>query len=77
MSPARVTETFQAYLRADRLRISRAEFERNLARKARSRAFLSEVRGTLAPGIAYDPEAALDLVRRDFVERLAGAGWKG
>jgi len=77
VNPARVAETFQAYLRADELRISRAEFERNLAGKARSRAFLSEVSGMLAPGIAYDAEAALALVRRDFIERLSGAGWKG
>jgi len=31
----------------------------------------------LAPGITYDAEAALALVRRDFIERLPGAGWKG
>ncbi len=77
VNPARVTETFQAYLRAGGLRISRAEFERNLAGKARSRAFLSEVGSMLAPGIAYDAEAALALVHRDFIERLPGAGWKG
>ena len=77
VSPARVTEAFRAYLRADELRVSRAEFDRNLAGKARNRAFLSEVRGVLAPGIAYDAEVALDLVHRDFIQRLPGAGWKG
>ena len=77
VSPARVTETFLAYLHADDLRMSRAEFERNLAGKARSRAFLSEVSAMLAPGITYDAEAALALVHQDFVERLPGARWKG
>jgi hypothetical protein len=31
----------------------------------------------LAPGIAYDARAALDLVRRVFIERLPGDAWKG
>ena len=47
------------------------------AAKARDRAFLGEVRPMLAPGVEYDPPAALDLVRRDFIERLPGEGWRG
>jgi hypothetical protein len=31
----------------------------------------------LAPGIAYDARAALDLVQREFIERLPGDAWKG
>lgn len=54
-----------------------ARDSRNAARGARSRAFLFEVSGMLAPGIAYDAETALALVRRDFIERLPSAGWKG
>jgi len=73
----RVIEAFHAYLRAENLRVTRAEFERNLAAKARNRVFLAEVTPLLAPGIAYDALAALDLVHREFIERLPGAAWKG
>ena len=76
MNPARVIEVFQAYLRAEDLRVTRAEFERNITAKARSRLFIEEVMPMLAPGIAYDARAALDLVRRDFIERLPGDAWK-
>ncbi|MEK7839322.1 MAG: nucleotidyl transferase AbiEii/AbiGii toxin family protein, partial [candidate division NC10 bacterium] len=46
--PARVVEAFHAYLAAEGLRVTRAEFERNLAGKARSRSFVGE--GTSAAG---------------------------
>lgn len=77
VNPMRVIEAFHAYLRADDLRVTRAEFERNLAAKARNRLFFEEVTPTLAPGIVYDARAALDLVHREFVERLPGDAWKG
>jgi predicted nucleotidyltransferase component of viral defense system len=77
VNPTRVIEVFQAYLRAAKLRITRAEFERNLAAKARNRLFIEEVTPMLAPGVAYDARAALDLVQRDFIEQLPGDAWKG
>lgn len=69
-------EAFQAYLGAQNLQVTRAEFERNLATKGLSRAFLTEVNPMLAPGVAYDAGEALELVRRTFIERLPGAPWK-
>lgn len=77
VDPTRVVVAFQAYLKAEGLRVTRAEFERNLAAKAHDPAFLGEVRPMLATGVDYDPHVALDLVRRDFIERLPGASWKG
>lgn len=56
----RVIEAFQAYLGAEDLRVTRAEFERNLAAKARNRLFIEEVTPMLAPGIAYDARTALE-----------------
>jgi hypothetical protein len=67
---------FQAYLRAEDLRVTRAELERHLAAKARNRLFIEEVTPMLAPGIAYDARAALDLVHREFIERLPGDAWR-
>lgn len=77
VDPGRVVTAFHAYLKAEGIRVTRAEFERNLGAKARDRAFLGDVRPMLAPGLDYDPGDALDLVRREFVARLPGAPWKG
>jgi len=77
VNPARVIEVFQGYLRAGNLRVTRAEFERNLTAKARSRLFIEEVTPMLAPGVTYDARAALDLVQSEFIERLPGDAWKG
>ena len=75
--PARVVEAFHAYLAAEGLRVTRAELERNLAGKARSRTFLGEVAQMLAPGIEYDAPAAVDVVSAALVSRLPGELWKG
>ena len=77
VDPGRVITALQAYMEAEGQRVTRAECERDLAEKAQDQAFLAEVHPMLAPGVAYDPLAALEMVRRDFVERLPGAPWKG
>lgn len=77
MHAERVVEAFLAYLQAEEVHISRAEFERNLAEKERHRGFMAEIRPLLAPEVGYDAAAAVDMVRREFVTRLPGAPWKG
>lgn len=77
IDPGRIVTAFQMYLDQQGLKISRAEYERNLAAKAQNKAFLDDVKPMLAPGVTYDPIEALNLVRRDFVARLPGAPWKG
>jgi predicted nucleotidyltransferase component of viral defense system len=70
VDPSRVVATFQAYLRAQGLMVSRVQFERNLAAKARDRAFLDEPRPLLAARVDYDPVAAIALVREQFLVHL-------
>ena len=77
VNPDRVVAAFQTYLDRQGLKITRADFERNLVAKARNKAFLGDVKPMLAPGVAYDPLQALDLVQEDFIARLPGAPWKG
>ena len=72
-----VVSAFQTYLGQQGLKITRAEFEKNLAAKAQNKAFLEDVKPMLATGVTYDPVEALNLVQRDFVARLPGAPWKG
>jgi predicted nucleotidyltransferase component of viral defense system len=68
---ARVVATFGKYLHAQGLKVTRAQFERNFAAKARDRAFLDEPRPLLAPGVEYDAEAAVALVRERLLVHLA------
>ena len=77
VDPERVIEAFRAYLERGGARISRAEFERNFARKAHDRAFLDEGRALLAADVEYDPREAVELIRRELIQRLPGEPWKG
>ena len=77
VDPERVIEAFRAYLERGGARISRAEFERNFARKAHDRAFLDEGRALLAADVEYDPREAVELIRRKLIQRLPGEPWKG
>jgi hypothetical protein len=68
-----VVTTFGTYLRAQDLKVTRTQFERNFAAKARDQAFLEEPRPLLAPGVEYDPEAAVALVRERFLVHLGAS----
>lgn len=73
---ASVVAIFREYLDRRGRRISRAEFERNLARKEAMPEFLGDVLPLLAEGAQYDPAAALALVRNRLVELLPGQPWR-
>lgn len=77
VNPKRVIQGFLKYAENGGVRISRAQFERNLKSKVRDRSFLQEVRPMLAPGIEYDAREAAELVQREFIERLPGEPWRG
>lgn len=76
VNPRRVVQAFQTYLERGGAHVSRAQFERNFARKAHDRVFLREVRTLLAPDVGYDAEEAVQLIRREFIERLPGEAWR-
>lgn len=57
--------------------VSRAEFEANLADKARDPAFTQDVRPLLAPGTTWELDAAYRVVSDQLVARIPGAPWKG
>jgi predicted nucleotidyltransferase component of viral defense system len=77
VEPARVIEGFLTYLKNEGVQVSRAQFERNLAAKVRDAAFLNEVRPMLAASLEYDPMAAVELIRTEFIARLPGEAWRG
>ncbi len=67
---------FGEYLRRDGLRVTRAQFERNLAQKERMPEFHGDVLPLLSVGTAYPPAEAFALVRRRLIERLPGKPWR-
>ena len=57
--------------------ISRAQFEENLAPKVQDRAFIEDIEPLLAPGVAWDFDAAIQAVSEKLPARLPGDPWKG
>lgn len=70
VDPEKVVTCFGRYLENDGLRITRTEFEENLAEKIEDPVFLSDVPPLLAAGMSFDPEAALDRVSKALISRV-------
>ncbi len=65
-----IIDCFLRYLEHDGLRVSRAEFERNLVEKMDDDLFLRDVPPLLAAGISYDPQRAFELIQRTLISKL-------
>lgn len=74
---ARIVDGFAEYVARSGLRISRAEFEANIADKLASSGFRDDVGPLLRDGSGYDAQEAATLVRERLIARLPGASWKG
>ena len=73
----KVVECFERYLEEGETRISRAEFEANLAAKLQAPAFLNDIAPLMRTGIRYDVADAAVLVRKRLIAKLRGEPWKG
>ncbi len=71
-----VVAMFGEYLQREGTRITRAQFERNLAQKESMPEFLGDILPLLPSGSGYDPTEALRLVRVRLIEKLAGRAWR-
>jgi hypothetical protein len=77
LDPDRVVACFSAYMKHEKRKITRAEFDRNLFEKGNDSAFLSDIRPFLATGVGYDAKRAIVLVRETFISRLAAEPRRG
>lgn len=77
LSKETVVKCFQKYMEHGGHKVSRAEYEKNLAEKARHPAFLNDIEPLLSTQgrSDFNFESALDLVRSDFVPLLPGEPW--
>ena len=77
IDPERVVSCFVRYLEEDGHRVSRAEFEANLAAKLANRMFTGDIEPLLAPRAEWDIEDAVRYAREELLARLPGEPWKG
>jgi predicted nucleotidyltransferase component of viral defense system len=65
-----VVDCFLRYMEHDGLRVTRTQFELNLAQKMDDDVFLRDVQPLLASGTSWNPRRALKLVQRDLISKL-------
>ena len=70
LDPEKVVACFISYLERDGRRVTRADFDANVAEKIEDSLFLSDVPPLLASGVSFDPVAAFDLIREAFISRM-------
>ena len=74
LDPDKVVACFVRYMGEDGLRVTRKEFEANLAEKIVDDIFLSDVPPLLTLGASFNPLAALERVRDALIARLPESG---
>jgi predicted nucleotidyltransferase component of viral defense system len=77
VDPERIVAAFLAYMDRDGHRVTRAQFERNIAAKLRDAQFTADIGPLLAVGFSWDIERAAATVGSLLLARLPGEPWKG
>lgn len=77
VTPQRIVDAFSKYMEHGDQKVTRAEFEENLALKLRDPEFLADISLLLADGYEWDPKGEGALVTSRLVELLPGEPWKG
>ncbi|HKQ72030.1 MAG TPA: nucleotidyl transferase AbiEii/AbiGii toxin family protein [Polyangiaceae bacterium] len=70
LDPAKIVACFSHYMQHEGRRVTRDEFEDNLAEKIVDDMFLNDVPPLLALGTSFDAPAALERVRETLISRL-------
>ncbi len=74
---ARVVRCLLHYLDQSGLRVSRAEFEANLAAKIGDPRFVQDLEPLLASYVEWDFDEAVRYVREELLTHIPGSPWKG
>ena len=77
VNPDRIVAAFSEYMRRDGHRVTRAQFERNIADKLHDAEFTADISPLLAAGVTWDIKTAAPVVSSRLIERLQGNPWKG
>lgn len=68
--PDKIVEAFEQYMAQDGQRVTRRQFEENLAAKLENRSFAADIGPLLASGYRWDLEAAADTVMKQLTAKL-------
>lgn len=75
-SPERIVACFDRYMRESGVRVTRAIFEENLARKLTDSVFRADMTPLLRPELSWDIDHAGDNVRKELIALLPGDPWR-
>ena len=75
--PDRIVAAFTKYMEHEGHRVTRAQFEQNLALKLQDPQFAADIGPLLSADFTWDIETAGPLVSSQLIERLPGQPWKG
>jgi len=76
VDPARLMAAFSRYMNEGGHRVTRAEFEENLALKMEDPRFLTDIPPLLAAGRQWNSADAADLVHQTLIPLMEGEPWK-
>ncbi|MBI2521843.1 MAG: nucleotidyl transferase AbiEii/AbiGii toxin family protein [Bdellovibrio sp.] len=75
---AKIVQSMQQYLAHEKKRVSRAQFEENLAGKMKDQTFLNDIAPLLRPDApSFDPVDAYQRILTTLIAQLPGEPWKG
>ena len=77
VDPNVLLSCFQRHMDEDGNKVTRAQFEENLAGKRGLVDFRQDVEPLLRPGLSWDFDTALDRVLDELIAHLPGDPWKG
>jgi predicted nucleotidyltransferase component of viral defense system len=75
--PDVIAEAFARYMEHEGKRVTRAQFERNLAGKLRDKQFAADIQPLLAQAYDWDRNQGAQLILERMIPVLPGAPWKG
>lgn len=77
VDPERIVAALSEYMSRDGRRVTRAQFEKDMAGKLRDPGFAADIGPLLAAGFRWDSKTAAPIVSSRLIERLPGGRWKG
>jgi len=77
LDAAKIIECFTFYMDKERKRVSKAEFQQNMAEKLLDNVFIDDIRPLLKINDVYNPAEAYTLLETKLFSLLSGEPWKG
>lgn len=77
VNPERIVKAFSEYMSREGHRVTRAQFEKNIAEKLDDPEFAADIGPLLAAGFDWNIKAAAPIVSSRLIEILPGEAWKG